>query len=220
MFLDPLKTVGQAFGSVPGKIATGVATAASGSWIPMAIGTVGSLLGSVLTYRGAREANRQQRAFLREERRIRRGYQLDDRKYAERRADTAIYNRMQDLKRSGVNPIYYFNAGGQGAATPMAHISPGQKFQPANELAQFVHSALSLSQMYNEVQLGREAIKAAKYENVGNRIEANIDRSLYGKAMRYLDRGGRSVSSAAQMINVLKGRPPVKKVSNFYQRRF
>jgi hypothetical protein len=199
-----LSSIGSKVGSF---FAPAASTAASGgsSWIPSAIGALGSIAGAALSYKGAKRQNRINLGEARRRERFQERMVSQKMKYDERLSNTAVQRRMEDMRRAGINPIVAFGLGAHGASSPMAAVMPGAQGHVSNELGQFVNSAMSMQRMYNDVLLSREAVKAARYENVAKRVEAGIDSSLYGKVIRYLNRSGRVSSSAADMIRAIKG---------------
>lgn len=157
-----------------GLIGTGAGAAASfGS----------SLLGSLLSYGSASEANEINYAIARE-----------NRQWMEKMANTAHQREVQDLRAAGLNPILSAT-GGAGAATPSADTSYNPHLpdwsgigRAGNAIAQGVSTALDWEKKSSDIEvnaaLARQANSAADF-NSAKTATAYLDNRLKSLTEQY-----------------------------------
>lgn len=109
-------------------------------WGPI-ISAAGSLLGGVLSDRGAARANKRNIALAREQM-----------AFQERMSSTAYQRSMADMKKAGLNPILAYQQG--GASTP-----PGAMPTVQNEEAGKASSAKAVTRQVLEAKLLKQNIK-------------------------------------------------------------
>lgn len=159
---------------------------------------VGGLLSGLGTFFGQSSANQVNRDIAR-----------DQMAFQERMSNTSYQRAMRDMEKAGLNPILAYNQG--GASTP-----PGASTQVQNALGAGVSSALAGARLKADLQNIRQdtfmkralkdkaiseqelAFNSAQNVAVQNKLlqaqvpgaqaEAAIDSSMYGKAIRAVDR--------------------------------
>ncbi len=98
--------------------------------------------------------------------------------FQEQMSSTAYQRQVHDMKEAGLNPMLAANMGGASA--------PGGAMATAQEaLGSAVSSAMQqkgawaeLKKVQAESRLTGEMARAAKYANVGNKIDAKIEKDL------------------------------------------
>ena len=116
-------------------------------FLSAAIGAVGGLLGSGVSYKGQKEANKTNIQLARE--------QMD---FQREMSNTAHQRQIKDLNKAGLNPI--LSTGGQGASAPTgARATVQNPLQGAG--SQILNAAAQVAQVNNleetnkNIQIGR-----------------------------------------------------------------
>ena len=169
--------------------------------IEVALATaLGSALAGGIGYAGQRQSNLQNREIAREQM-----------AFQERMSSTAYQRAMQDMKEAGLNPMLAYTQG--GASSPS-----GASLQMQNELSGVASSALDVLRTRAEIgriksdtrlndALRESAVANAanlRQQNVGLSVEAAIDKTLYGKFLRYAGRLNPFGSSASSIARAVK----------------
>lgn len=165
------------------------------NWIP-------SIVGSALTYSGTKQTNELNQKLAREQTEFQKASTQEQMDFQERMSNTAYQRMRKDLEQAGFNPMLAVNQG--GASTPQGSSAIGARAEMQNKMKAAVNSAIAIKQAQAELELTREAIKSARYENVGKKAESKIDQTMYGKVMRGLQRLNPFIKSGSSAISVMK----------------
>lgn len=199
------------------------------SHLPL-VGGIAGLTGAAFDYFGARQANKANKRMMREQmsfedRSVKEGRAFDSAQvdkqiaaqresakeqmgFQERLSNTSWQRGVEDMKKAGINPILAFSQaaastpGGasiQGASA-RSGVARGSRAHMSNEFAGVVSSALQVQRALLDFEMTKEMILSAKYQNVGNLIEAALDASGYGAATRTLQRLNPIGHSVASVI--------------------
>lgn len=168
-------------------------------------GALGALIAGGLNYMGAREANRANKKMAREQM-----------QFQERMSNTSYQRAVADMEAAGINPILAFNQGGasspSGASAQMVNEMSGgvssaldskrasaelqNLFEQNKNLQEQnlkIKSDVKLNRQLTEVAHAEAALKSNSansiyLDNIGRQVEADIDKSTFGKIMRYAER--------------------------------
>lgn len=136
---------------------------------PGSLATIGgSLAAPVLSYMGAREANRSNESSAKAAMEVNVKEAMRNREFEERMSNTAHQREVEDLMKAGLNPILAANS---GASTPGGSTGSGETFQAENALGAAATSALEWKNMVNATKKLGEELKNMRA--VGDNLRAD-----------------------------------------------
>lgn len=188
--------------------------------IPEALTAGATLAGAAIDYFGTRQAAREQMKFQKD------------------MSNTAYQRQLEDLRQAGLNPAMVYNLG--GASSPsgsafktdvgdklagMTHSALAAKkmreeYETTKALsektraeAQTIKEMLPLNKQRTAAEnlLTQQQVLAQLYQNAGLKFEAAIDESLYGKGARVIKRALPIVSSATDVMGMLRPKTMITK---------
>lgn len=161
--------------------------------ITAGVGLASTALGAGLSYKGAKLANATNLRIAREQMGFQKESVDKQMQFQERMSNTAYQRAMEDMRKAGINPILAYNQG--GASSPVGASAQGARTTVENQLGAAVNSAIAMRRVMTDlakaradVALTNEMVKAAKYENVGKKVEAGIDEGFMGRVARVISR--------------------------------
>lgn len=187
-----------------------------------AIGTLGSIGGGILQYKGTKDTNATNSAIAQQQMDFQRTENQKAMDFSADMANSQHQREVADLKAAGLNPI--LSAGGSGSASPSGVTSGGASYQAQNELAHAgnaINSAIANVKKTKEMKLldeqiglvnnqswatTQQALKSAaerekivtenknlKAINAGLENQAELDNSAFGKALNIINRTSQAV---------------------------
>lgn len=172
--------------------------------------------GGVLSYLGQRETNQANRAMSRE--------QMD---FQERMRNTSWQAAKADMVKAGINPMLAVSQGGAAvpggamstSQNPMTGVSAGissalqatllkanlDKIQSDTDLNKAQQAAALSQANLNSHTAQKAAVDTENARNIGKglAVEGDIDSGVFGRFLRYADRGLSTLNSASSVFSPL-----------------
>jgi len=150
------------------------------------------LVGAGLNYYGAQQANETARAISREQMDFQRDSNREQMGFQERMSNTAFQRSMEDMKKSGLNPILAFNQG--GASSPSGASSSGASAPVMNQFSAAVNSALQARSIAAQLEQTKIMTKL---------LEADLPERERAAEL-YKSKGGKTLKGIKEIVGPLK----------------
>lgn len=153
-----------------------------------AIGTIGSLGGSLLSYYGQQQTNEQNIALQREQMDRNSLEALKNRNFQEEMSNTAYQRSRADMERAGYNPMMAFQQG--GASTPGGSAAAGSPATVENSIGAGMSSAkdfLSTLATIDKLRADAKAADAQATVSVAMADKVKQDTKTSGSSARKMD---------------------------------